>query len=234
MNKKKIVILTGAGVSQESGIETFRDIKDGLWYNYNVEMVATDSGWKNNPELVLEFHNMLRDKCADKEPNDAHKALVRLEEDHEVTLITQNVDNLHEKAGSTNILHIHGELFKARDSFGHLKPCTVINMGDLDDYDEQLRPHTVLFGEMPFNMNEAMKAIDESDILIVVGTSFSIHYIPTMVSMVEDKCQVYYVDPQPDSIINHLGIKNLDIRREKASEGVSRLVDEILSEKKVS
>jgi len=225
----KIAVLTGAGISAESGIETFRDREKGLWYNYNVDKVATLEGWENNPKLVLEFHNMLRKKCRDIKPNAAHLALVELEKEHDVTIVTQNVDDLHEKAGSTKILHIHGELMKGRDSMDKLLHVEDdINIGDLDEYDEQIRPHTVLFGEEPYYYYNAIEAIIESDILIVIGTSFSIGYIPTMVSVVENHCKVYYIDPEPDLIVEHLGILNLEVRRQKAGVGVTKLVKEIL------
>jgi NAD-dependent deacetylase len=225
----KIAVLSGAGISAESGIETFRDIKNGLWYNYNVDEVATLEGWEKKPELVLEFHNMLREKCRDIKPNSAHLALAELEKEHDVTIVTQNVDDLHEKAGSTKILHIHGEIMKGRDSMDKILHVEDnINIGDLDEFDEQIRPHTVLFGEEPFYWFNAVEAIIESDILIVIGTSFSIGYIPTLVSVVENKCKVYYIDPKPDLIIERLGILNLEVRPQKAGVGVPQLVKEIL------
>lgn len=227
--KMKIVILSGAGISAESGISTFRDIKDGLWYNYKVEEVATAEAWEKNPEKVLEFHNMLRNKARHIEPNSAHLALEALEEFHEVIIITQNVDDLHEKAGSTNVLHIHGELFKGRDSFDKvIEIIGDLNIGDLDDYDEQIRPHTVLFGEMPFHWKESFSAIEEADILLVIGTSFSIQYIPSMVASVKHRCKVYYIDPSPDVVINHLGLKHLEVIKDNATVGVVKIVDKIL------
>ena len=226
----KIVVLTGAGISAESGIETFRDIKNGLWYNYNIDEVATSEALEKNPGLVLEFHNMLRNKSREIEPNEAHLALQKLEEDHEVTIITQNVDNLHEKAGSTNVLHIHGELFKKRTSDGRILECDEdILIGDLDDLDEQMRPHTVLFGEMPYHWDESWTALFEAEILIVVGTSFSIQYIGPMVGSVNEDCKVFYVDPQPDLMINYLELKDLTVLAEKATTGVSEIVETILN-----
>ena len=225
----KIAILSGAGISAESGISTFRDIKDGLWYNYNVDQVATVEGWNKNPELVLEFHNMLRAKLHDKEPNAGHLALVDLEKEHDVTIVTQNVDNLHEKAGSKNILHIHGELFKARDSFGEIQDCFgELNIGALDKYNEQLRPHTVLFGELPYNWDESVKVISEADILMVIGTSFSIGYLPHLVGSCKSSCKVYYIDPHPDSMIENIGLFHLTIVPENASTGVSKVINKFI------
>ena len=226
----KIVVLTGAGISAESGIETFRDIKNGLWYNYNIDEVATSEALEKNPALVLEFHNMLRNKSREIEPNEAHLALQKLESEHEVTIITQNVDNLHEKAGSTNVLHIHGELFKKRTSDGRILECDEdILIGDLDDLDEQFRPHTVLFGEMPFHWDESFQALTEADMLIVVGTSFSITYIGPMVGSVREDCEVFYVDPKPDLTINYLGLNHLTVLSDKATKGVSDIVSSILN-----
>jgi len=227
----KITVLTGAGISAESGIETFRDIKDGLWYNYDVDEVATLWGWTKNPGKVLEFHNMLRNKSRDIKPNAAHIALKVLEDKHDVTIVTQNVDDLHEKAGSTNILHLHGELFKARDSFDNIIPLDGdLNLGDLDEYDEQLRPHTVFFGEMPYNFEEAHVAMAESDVLLIIGTSFSIQYLPMMVSYCPDTADVYYIDPKPDKVIHKIGFPKLHIIREAATTGVIKAINEILDE----
>lgn len=228
----KIAILTGAGISAESGISTFRDIKDGLWYNYNVEEVATAEGWENNPEKVLEFHNMLRAKCKDIKPNAAHIALKELEDDHEVTIITQNVDNLHEKAGSTTVLHIHGELFKMRNCLEEVLVCDGdLNIGDLDEHDEQLRPHTVLFGEEPFYWFNSVEAIAEADVFLIIGTSFSIGYLPMLINSCSDECKVYYIDPKPDLGIHHAGSLDVNIIEETATRGVPWVVSELMTEK---
>lgn len=214
----KIAVFSGAGISRESGIDTFRDATDGLWMNHNVDEVATSYGWKKHPELVLSFHNMLRNSLHDKEPNYAHITLMELEKDHEVTIITQNVDNLHEKAGSTNILHLHGELFKSRrdeeydglegtesDETVELFDCKGdLNIGDLSEDGVQLRMHTVLFGEMPYNINASYKAIMECDVLLVIGTSLNIGYTHHMLSMVNPDASIYYVDPSPSPDIDYL------------------------------
>jgi NAD-dependent deacetylase len=227
----KITIITGAGISQESGIQTFRDAIDGLWNNHKIDEVASASGWKKDPEKVLGFYNDRRAQCRPIQPNDAHIAIAELEKDHEVTIITQNVDDLHEKAGSTNILHIHGELMKGRDSMDKLLHVEdEINIGDLDEFDEQIRPHVVFFGEYPWKWKETGEALKDCDILIVVGTSFTIHYIGPMVASVKHDCKVFYVDPQPDLEINSLGLDDLTVLREKATTGVRSIVKVILDE----
>lgn len=231
----KIAVFSGAGISQESGIDTFRDIENGLWYNYNVDDVATDRGWKNNPQIVLEFHNMLRNSLNDKEANAAHIALANLEKNHEVTIITQNVDNLHEKGGSTNILHLHGELFKSREdieykgAIGTESDKTVelfdclgdLNLGDLSENNIQLRMHTVLFGEMPFNVYDSYQAIMGCDVLLVIGTSLNIGYTHYMISVVNPEAKVYYIDPNPSKDIDYL---NPVYIKKSAVEGMEEFI----------
>jgi len=225
----KIAVLTGAGISRESGIETFRDLKDGLWFNHKVEEVATAEGWKKDPKKVLNFHNILREKYWDAKPNAGHFAIRVLEGEHDVTIVTQNVDKLHEAAGSTRVYHIHGEIDKADDSFGKVVQLEGnLNWGDLDEYDVQLKPHTVLFGEMPYHWEESALAIQEADILIIIGTSFSIGYLTPLVASVKGECEVYYVDPKPDLALVGLGLKKVTTIREKASTGVLKVVSEIL------
>lgn len=225
----KITVLSGAGISRESGIETFRDLKDGLWHNYKVEEVATAEGWKKDPKKVLDFHNMLRGKYWDAKPNAGHLAIRVLEGEHEVKIVTQNVDKLHEAAGSEVVYHIHGEIDKAEDSFGNVIEIDGnLEYGDLDKYDEQLRPHTVLFGEMPYHWDEANAAIIECDILIVVGTSLSIGYLQPMISNVKKECEVYYVDPNPDLGIMSCGLSKLTTINKPASEGMLMVVNQIL------
>jgi len=236
--KKKIAVFTGAGVSQESGISTFRDIKDGLWYNYKVDDVATIEGWKKDRAKVLEFHNMLRSKLPTVEPNDAHRALAALEEEYDVTIITQNVDNLHERGGSTNIIHLHGELTKARGCMYDHKSSQFdvihdigyneINMGDkCDKTGSQLRPHIVWFGEYPYGIIEAYRAIEKADILIVVGTSLQITYTLDMLNQISREAKIYYIDPSPMQYLTNYGLK-VEYIRKKASDGVSELVNNLL------
>lgn len=228
---KKIAIFTGAGVSQESGVSTFRDTKDGLWYNYNVDEVATRRGWLLNPEKVMEFHNMLRKKLLDVQPNDAHKALAKLQDKYDVTIVTQNVDDLHERAGSNKVLHLHGELFKSRST---LDPKTLyecrgdLNVGDEGADGSRLRPHTVLFDEYPYNVDESWDVLSGADILIIIGTSFDISYTAGLVGSFKGSA-VYYVDPKPTKLIeNYFPVKFI---RKKAVEGVTKLVDKLLKEK---
>ena len=153
-----------------------------------------------------------------------------MEGEHDVTIITQNVDKLHEAAGSTNVLHIHGEIDKADDIFGKVVQLDGnLNWGDLDEYDTQLKPHTVLFGEMPYHWEATENAIQEADILIVVGTSFSIGYLEPLVDSAKKSCEVYYVDPNPDLTLSSLGFKKLTTYPEKASTGILKVVDEILN-----
>lgn len=236
--KKKIVVFTGAGVSAESGITTFRDIKDGLWYNYKVDDVATTEGWKKDRAKVLEFHNMLRSKLPTVEPNDAHRALAALEEEYDVTIITQNVDDLHERGGSTNIIHLHGELTKARGCMYSHKSSEFdevhdigykeINIGDKCPVTgSQLRPHIVWFGEYPFGVHEAYDAVRNADILLVVGTSLQITYTIQMLCQVNGNCKIHYIDPSPMNYLTNYGLK-VEYIRKKATEGVVEIVNNLL------
>ncbi len=235
---KKIVVFTGAGVSAESGIETFRSIVNGLWYNYDVNEVATPIGWQKDKGKVLEFHNMLRTKLPTVEPNLAHTALALLETKHDVTIITQNVDDLHERGGSTNIIHLHGELTKARGVRYEHKDSVLdvvydigyndINIGDICQlHNTQLRPHIVWFGEMPFNVAEAYQVIEEADILLVIGTSLQITYTIPMLASVNKECEVYYIDPNPVSVLENYGVK-VNYILEKATKGVPELVNKLM------
>lgn len=223
----KVVVFTGAGVSAESGISTFRDIENGLWYNYNVDDVATAKGWKKSRETVLEFHNMLRNKIKDKVPNVAHKFIADLEKEYDVTVVTQNVDSLHEQAGSTNVLHLHGELNKCRSTLNNeifdVGDTCEINVGNKCPLGSQLRPHTVLFDEMPYNVEESAKELSEADVLIVVGTSLTISYtVPLIVQSLKKECEVYYVDPEPNTQLSLSGL-NVKYIDEKATVGLMGL-----------
>ncbi len=228
--KKKIAIFTGAGISAESGVATFRDKEDGLWYNYKVEEVATVEGWKKDRQKVLDFHNMLRSTLKDIQPNDAHKALARLEEKYDVTIITQNVDDLHEKGGSKNVLHLHGEIFKSRSSLNPnlLYDCPdTLNIGEKCDLGSQKRPHTVLFGEFPYNVQEAYNAIGDADYLLIIGTSLQITYTLQILNTSGSKTKVYYIDPNPCKDLDNYGMKIKYINK-SAVEGVTELVNELL------
>lgn len=221
-----VTFFTGAGISAESGINTFRDIKDGLWYNYNVDEVATLEGWVRNREVVLEFHEMLRDKIKNKEPNDGHRFIAELEKKHNVTVITQNVDELHEKAGSTKVYHLHGELDKSRSTYNDdILPLIngTIKIGDRCPQGSQLRPHTVLFGEEPYNIVESMEVLMETDVLVIIGTSFDISYVPELIkNSINEGCVIYYIDPQPSNAVV-LALPQVRIIGERASVGVKRL-----------
>jgi NAD-dependent deacetylase len=195
---KKIVILTGAGVSKESGIETFRDSSESLWNNYKIEDVATIDAWKKNRELVLDFYNQRRSQLKEVEPNEAHFSISRLQESFDVEVITQNVDNLHERAGSNKVLHLHGELTKVRSSLDEKlvydwhEDC---NIGDKCEKGSQLRPHIVWFGEDVPKLSEAADLVYDADIVIVVGTSFTVYPAASLMEYSKSDTQVYIVDP---------------------------------------
>jgi NAD-dependent deacetylase len=226
---KKIAVFTGAGISAESGIPTFRDCVDGLWYNFKIEEVATSEAWKNTPDKVLEFYNDRRNGLKTVEPNDAHKALAELEKDFEVTVITQNVDDLHERGGSSNVLHLHGELSKMRsvkDVF-ELYECTEdIKIGDKCANGGQLRPHLVLFGEYPYNVDEAYHAIRHCDYLLIIGTGFDISYTAELVSAVNREAKVIYIDPKPSPVLEFGGFEITYVNK-KAVKGVTEVVKKI-------
>lgn len=199
---KKIVVLTGAGISAESGIKTFRDA-DGLWEGHDVMEVASPAGYLNNPELVLDFYNQRRKQLKEVKPNLAHTILAELEVDFNITIITQNVDDLHERAGSTKVIHLHGELLKARneqDINSVIDWKEDIFLGDLDAQNIQLRPHIVWFGEEVPEMENAMLEIEEADYLLVIGTSLQVYPAAGLINYVADDVLVYYIDPHPATI----------------------------------
>lgn len=223
---KKIVVLTGAGVSAESGIKTFRDA-DGLWEGHDVMDVATPMGWEKNQELVLDFYNQRRRQLKEVHPNAAHFALKALEEKYEVHIITQNVDDLHERAGSQHVIHLHGELKKARSTFdddlvldweGDIKP------GDFCEHNRQLRPHVVWFGEAVPMMEKAMEITAKADILIIIGTSMQVYPAAGLIDFISEDTPVYFIDPKPSVQES----RQLKVYAEKASEGVPKLVKELL------
>lgn len=225
---KKIVVLTGAGVSAESGIKTFRDA-DGLWEGHDVMDVATPMGWEKNQELVLDFYNQRRRQLKLVEPNAAHRALKDLEKKFEVHIITQNVDDLHERAGSKNVIHLHGELKKARSTFdddlimdweGDIKP------GDFCEHNRQLRPHVVWFGEAVPMMEKAMEITAQADILIIIGTSMQVYPAAGLIDFISEDTPVYFIDPKPTVDES----RQLKIYAEKASVGVPKLVKELLED----
>ena len=207
MKKTRIVVLTGAGVSAESGVSTFRD-SDGLWENYKVEDVASIEGWYRDPALVLEFYNARRAQLAEVKPNAAHIAIASLEQDYDVTVVTQNVDNLHERAGSTRIIHLHGELTKVRpenscndkDGYSEAKVFDIgtdsINIGDLAPDGVQLRPHIVWFGEAVPKIEKAIDAVEAADILLIVGTSLQVYPAAGLYRYAKSSSPIYIIDPK--------------------------------------
>ncbi len=200
MIKKNILIFTGAGVSAESGLSTFRD-SDGLWNNFKVSDVCTVRALQNDLPTVLNFYNMRRSDARNAQPNAAHYAIAEMEQYHNVTLVTQNVDDLHERAGSTNIIHLHGEVLKAKDIItGEIYDCPGdINVGDLSPNGNQLRPHIVLFGEDVPEMTTVDKIIGNTqfDYLVVIGTSLHVYPAANIVWMVGDQSQLIIIDPKP-------------------------------------
>lgn len=205
--KKKITVLTGAGVSAESGISTFRD-SNGLWENHKVEDVASIEGWYRDPALVLDFYNVRRAQLADVRPNAAHLAIASLEQEYDVTVVTQNVDNLHERAGSTKIIHLHGELTKVRpenacnetDGFSEETVfdigCDGIHLGDLAPNGAQLRPHIVWFGEAVPKIEAAIDAVEAADILLIVGTSLQVYPAAGLYCYAKADTPIYIIDPK--------------------------------------
>ncbi|MDV2446598.1 NAD-dependent protein deacylase [Elizabethkingia anophelis] len=194
---KKIVVLSGAGISAESGIKTFRD-SNGLWENHKIEDVASPEGFARNPELVLEFYNLRRRQLSEVNPNEAHYILAELQKDFDVHIITQNVDDLHERAGSENIIHLHGELKKARpvnDEESIIPWEGDLNLRDLDENGIQLRPHIVWFGEMVPEMENAATIASTADILLVIGTSLQVYPAASLLHYVPTGCEIFVIDP---------------------------------------
>ena len=199
-SKLKILFFTGAGISAESGLQTFRDAKDGLWNNYAIEDVCTPEGWSKNPELVLDFYNQRRKQCIEALPNKAHQIIAELEEKYNVTVVTQNVDNLHERAGSTHIIHLHGELMKSRSTKDEKLIYPIIEdikLGDTCEKKSQLRPHIVWFGEQleDANINLAIKAAIECSLCVIIGSSLQVYPANQIPSYVNPKSKVVVIDP---------------------------------------
>lgn len=203
--KKKIVVLSGAGISAESGIKTFRD-SNGLWENHRVEDVASPEGFAKNPQLVLDFYNARRRQLKEVEPNEAHKILAELEKDFDIEIITQNVDDLHERAGSTKVLHLHGELRKARpvNSLTKIVPWEKdLNLGALDENGNQLRPHIVWFGEMVPEMDNALEVASNADIFLVIGTSMQVYPAAGLIHEIPENCEIFVIDPNLENRFTH-------------------------------
>ncbi len=226
--KKNVVVLTGAGISAESGLKTFRDA-NGLWEGHDVMEVASPQGFARNPDLVLEFYNQRRRQLLTVEPNLGHKALVDLEIRFDVQIITQNVDNLHEQAGSSKVLHLHGELLKVRSTVDEhlvLQWTTDLKLGDVDQNGHQLRPHIVWFGEMVPLLETAAALTEQADILIIIGTSMQVYPAASLVNYVKAGTPIYFIDPRPS--ISENDFENLTILPESASTGVPNLVAALL------
>lgn len=223
-----IVVLTGAGISAESGIKTFRDA-DGLWEGHDVMEVASPQGWEKDQKVVLEFYNQRRRQLLKAHPNAAHHALARLEEKHKVDIITQNVDDLHERAGSSSVIHLHGELLKARSTFDKnlvMDWKEDLLPGDFCEFNHQLRPHIVWFGEEVPMFPKAVDITEKADILIVIGTSMQVYPAAALMDFIPENTPVYFIDPNP-AIGSNPKIK---VIKEKAAVGVPELVNQILNE----
>ncbi|MFT6191502.1 SIR2 family NAD-dependent protein deacylase [Polaribacter sp.] len=221
---KKIVVLTGAGISAESGINTFRDA-NGLWEGHNVTEVATPEGFAKNPELVLDFYNQRRKQLLEVLPNKAHANLVDLEIDFNVEIITQNVDDLHERAGSSKIIHLHGELLKVRSS---LDEHLISNwnkdllLGDLCIHKSQLRPHIVWFGEMVPMLDTAIEIVQKADVLVIIGTSMQVYPAASLINYIQQNIPIYFIDPKPS--VSEKNFDNLTIIKNVASLGTDQLL----------
>lgn len=218
-----IVVLTGAGMSAESGINTFRD-SNGLWEGHDVMEVASPQGWNANQNLVLDFYNQRRKQLLEVNPNEAHKILADLEKIHAVTIITQNVDDLHERAGSSNVLHLHGELLKVRSTAINTavlewKKDLIIGDKCKDGY--QLRPHIVWFGEEVPEMDTAIKIVQKAEILIIVGTSMQVYPAASLLQFASPSVKIFFIDPKP--AVN--STERIKIYAEKATTGVAKAIE---------
>lgn len=227
---QKIVVLTGAGISAESGISTFRD-SGGLWEGHDVMEVASVEGWRNDPEKVLEFYNVRRRQAMEAEPNEGHKAVARLEEYYDVTVITQNVDLLHEKAGSSNVIHLHGKL---NEACSEKNPDYIIDLGgepikigDTCPEGGQLRPNIVWFGEMVPKMYDAALETQQADMLLVIGTSLVVYPAASLVNEVPPDAEIYVVDPKkPDAYFSN----QVHFIEDTAAKGAPKLVEQLITQ----
>jgi len=224
--KKKLVVLSGAGMSQESGLKTFRDM-GGLWEQYDVTEVASPEAWERNPELVLRFYNERRKLLWEAKPNAGHTGIASLEKDFDVDVITQNVDDLHEQSGSTSVLHLHGELRKARSTIDPDLVYTLdhweLNPGDKCEKGSQLRPHIVWFGEPVPNITKALALVQKADIFVVIGTSLAVYPAASLVNYTGPDVPVFVVDPHRPQISRN----NITFIQEKAGTGIKQLVTKL-------
>lgn len=225
---KNLVVLSGAGMSAESGISTFRDA-GGLWDQYPVEAVATPEGYARDPQLVINFYNERRKQLLTVEPNEGHRGVAELEKQFNVTVVTQNVDNLHERAGSSHVIHLHGELTKVCSSFDPNNPHYIrelmpeeyeVKMGDLAGDGSQLRPFIVWFGEAVPEIETAINYVEKADILVIIGTSLNVYPAAGLLHYAPQDCEVYLIDPKP---VDAHTMRPIHVIRAGASEGVKRL-----------
>jgi NAD-dependent deacetylase len=220
---QNLVILTGAGISAESGLKTFRD-SDGLWEGYNIEDVATPRAFKRNPQLVLDFYNMRRKAVLEAQPNAAHKGLAELEKHFDVQIITQNIDDLHERSGSTNVLHLHGEILKMRSVHNEHKTYDItgdINLGDVDEHGHQLRPHIVWFEEPVPLIADAIPIMQSADIFVLVGTSLVVYPAAGLVDYVRPEVKKYILDKRIPSVSHYSNVIPIE---KPATEGIADLL----------
>lgn len=229
---KNIVVLSGAGMSAESGINTFRDA-DGLWEGHDVMSVASPEGWNNNQALVLEFYNQRRSQLMDVTPNAGHQSLVELEAYYNLDIVTQNVDDLHERAGSTSVIHLHGELLKSQSTLDPslIYPCkNNIKIGDVCEKGSQLRPFIVWFGEQVPLLANAIKLVEKADVILIVGTSMQVYPAASLASYAPEHCQLFYLDPKPavNEAVSYLD--NLHVIKETAAIGLPKLVKRLVSQ----
>ena len=231
MKRKKIAVLSGAGISAESGIKTFRDA-GGLWEGHDVMEVASPEGWMKNKSLVLDFYNQRRRQLKEVQPNLAHFEIQKLEQKYEVVVITQNVDDLHERAGSSKVIHLHGELKKVRSVMNEAIITYTeedIVLGDLAADGHQLRPHIVWFGEMVPMLEIAAKEVTDSDFVIIVGTSMQVYPAAGLVSYASQHSELFYVDPKPNISYELRLRNNLRVIEHKATVGIPTIVQNLLS-----
>ncbi|WP_075590396.1 SIR2 family NAD-dependent protein deacylase [Labilibacter marinus] len=227
MDKQKIVVFSGAGMSAESGIMTFREM-GGLWEQYDVTEVASPIAWENSPQLVMDFYNQRRKQLFECEPNEGHLLIAKLEDKYDVEIVTQNVDDLHERAGSSKILHLHGELKKARstadESLVYEMDHWELKLGDVCEKGSQLRPHIVWFGEAVPAMDDAIELVRQADIVLVVGTSLSVYPAAGLLSYIENNIPIYVIDPGSPAFTPK---ENITFIAEKASVGMEQLTQKL-------
>lgn len=230
-SKKKLVVFTGAGISAESGLSTFRD-KNGLWRKYKSSKLSSLKGWEENPKAMLDFYNLRREQLLKVNPNSAHKLLAELEKWYDITILTQNVDNLHERAGSSHVIHLHGELTKVTSSKERLNPHWIkeypldkpILIGDKAEDDSQLRPFVVWFGESLYAMEVAIDYIEKADIFVVIGTSLEVNPAATLLDYVHSDIPCYVIDPND---ISKKVTDRFTLIKDVATTGVDKLVDQL-------